>query len=149
MSILFVNGSPHAAGNTAKLAAELLGGRGYDTLNLADYKVYEYGQHFDGDQFDEVMERVVAADTLVLGSPCYWHNTSGLLRNFLDRHYNAVAPETLTGKRLAFVFQGEGPADWMLEASEYTIKRYAALYGMEYLGMATNAAEARKLSKKL
>jgi len=33
----------------------------------------------------------------------------------------------------------------MLEAGEYTMKRFAGLYGMEYKGMATGKAEAEKL----
>ena len=33
----------------------------------------------------------------------------------------------------------------MLEAGEYTIKRFASLYGMTYSGMATNKNEAAKL----
>ena len=37
----------------------------------------------------------------------------------------------------------------MLEAGEYTMKRFAALYGMRYAGMATNKAEAEKLNKTL
>jgi len=37
----------------------------------------------------------------------------------------------------------------MLEAGEYTMKRFAGLYGMKYAGMATNYSEAAKLSKKL
>ena len=149
MSILFINGSPHRDGNTAKLAATLLAGHDYSTLELVDYKIYEYAQHFDGDQFDEVMAIVAQADTIVLGSPCYWHNMSGMLRCFFDRHYGTVEPGAFAGKRLAFVFQGEAPERWMVEASEYTVKRYAALYGMEYLGVATNAGEARALAREL
>ena len=34
MSILFINGSPNQNGNTADLAAELLKGKEYETLNL-------------------------------------------------------------------------------------------------------------------
>ena len=37
MSILFINGSPNKNGNTAALAAELLKGHEYETLNLTDY----------------------------------------------------------------------------------------------------------------
>ena len=39
MSILFINGSPNKNGNTAKLAAKLLAGKKYETLNLVDYKL--------------------------------------------------------------------------------------------------------------
>ena len=37
----------------------------------------------------------------------------------------------------------------MLEAGEYTMKRFAALYGMAYGGMATNKNEAAKLTKTI
>ena len=35
----------------------------------------------------------------------------------------------------------------MLEAGEYTMNRFAKLYGFEYAGMATNKNEAEKLGK--
>ena len=44
-----------------------------------------------------------------------------------------------------FLFQGAAPGKWMLEAGEYTMKRFAGLYGMKYKGMATGKAEAEKL----
>lgn len=37
----------------------------------------------------------------------------------------------------------------MLEAGEYTMKRFAVLYGMSYEGMATNKAEAEQLNRML
>ena len=39
MSILFINGSPNKNGNTAALAAVLLKGHKYETLNLTDYTI--------------------------------------------------------------------------------------------------------------
>lgn len=77
MSILFINGSPNKKGNTARLAAALLGSRDYETLNLTDYRINVYGQRLAGDQFDEVMAKIKAADTIVIGSPLYWHNICG------------------------------------------------------------------------
>lgn len=53
------------------------------------------------------------------------------------------------GRKLYFVFQGAAPEQWMLDAGEYTMKRFAALYGMTYGGMATNKADAAKLNKSL
>lgn len=41
MSILFINGSPNATGNTARLAAQLLSGKPYDTIELGTTKVYD------------------------------------------------------------------------------------------------------------
>ena len=53
----------------------------------------------------------------------------------------------LAGRTLYFLFQGAAPEKWMLEAGDYTMKRFASLYGMEYGGMATSAKEAEKLMK--
>ena len=36
-----------------------------------------------------------AADTIVIGSPVYWHNICGAVRNLLDRFYGRVAPGEL------------------------------------------------------
>ena len=77
MKILFVNGSPNRNGNTAALAKELLQGKDYESLNLTDYRINTYGQTLPGDQFDEVLARIKAADILVIGSPVYWHNICG------------------------------------------------------------------------
>ena len=149
MSILFINGSPHKNGNTAALAAELLKGKTYESLNLTDYAIGSYGQNLPGDGLDSVIAAMEKADTIVIGSPVYWHNICGSVRNVLDRFYGRVENGALSGRRLCFIFQGAAPEKWMLEAGEYTMKRFAALYGMTYCGMATNKAEAAKLSKTI
>lgn len=149
MSILFINGSPNKDGNTAQMAAKLLAGKEYQTLNLVDYKLYGYGQEFADDQFAEILAAVKAADTVVLGSPVYWHNACGLVRNLLDRFYGPVNQGELKGRKFVFLFQGAAPEGWMLEKTEYTMHRFAMMYGMDYLGMATNHKEAETLSKKI
>ena len=77
------------------------------------------------------------------------HLCSIPVRNILDRFYGLVENGSLSGRTLYFLFQGAAPEKWMLEAGEYTMKRFAGLYGMKYAGMATNYSEAAKLSKKL
>ncbi|WP_075279327.1 flavodoxin family protein [Thermophilibacter provencensis] len=147
--ILFINGSPNKDGNTARLARELIGERPYEQLNLAERKVYGYGQRYDDDDFDDVLGRIQAADTLVVGSPVYWHNLSGMLRNLLDRFYGPVPAGSMSGKTLYFVFQGGAPTKEMLEWGEYTMKRFAAFYGMSYGGMVNNLSDAERLSARL
>ena len=149
MSILFINGSPNHHGNTASLAAALLKGKEYETLNLTDYTIGAYGQQLPGDGLDAVVAAMEKANTIVIGSPLYWHNICGSVRNVLDRFYGRVQNGGLSGRRLDFVFQGAAPEKGMLEAGEYTMKRVAVLYGMSYGGMATNKAEAEKLNKTL
>ena len=108
-----------------------------------------YGQNLPNDGLDTVIHAIEQADTIVVGSPVYWHNICGSVRNVLDRFYGKVENGSLSGRKLYFVFQGAAPKKWMLEAGEYTMKRFAALYGMTYGGMATNKTEAEKLSKEV
>ena len=152
MSILFINGSPNKNGNTAQLSKAALSGKDYETLNLVDYKIYSYGQHFDDDQLNEILEAMEAADTVVIGSPVYWHNLSGAVRNLLDRLYGVLPSGSsgpLSGKRLALLYQGAAPAKWMMEAGEYSIKKFCEIYGLDYLGMASTVFEAKKLSQRI
>lgn len=149
MKTLFINGSPNKNGNTAHLAATLLAGREYETLNLVEYKLYSYGQNFPDDQFQEILVKMKEAHTIVIGSPVYWHNMCGTVRNLLDRFYGPVSGGTLSGRKFVFLFQGAAPEKWMLEKAEYTMSRFARMYGMEYLGMASSTAEAEKLGKKI
>ena len=149
MRILFINGSPNKTGNTAQLAEKLLGGRKYETLNLTDYRIGSYGQNFSDDELDIVISKMKEADVIVIGSPLYWHNICGSLRNVLDRFYGLVSEKDLKGRDMYFLFQGVAPEKWMLEAGEYTMKRFAGLYGMNYRGMATDKTEAVKLGKNI
>ncbi len=149
MKILFINGSPNKNGNTAGLAETLLADKAYETLNLTDYKIYSYGQDFADDELDFVISKMKKADVIVIGSPLYWHNICGSVRNVLDRFYGLVGEKELAEKDMYFIFQGAAPEKWMLEAGEYTMKRFAGLYGMKYRGMATDKTEAIKLSKSI
>ena len=137
MSILFINGSPNKNGNTVTLAKQFLKDKDYQTLHLVDYKIYSYGQDFADDQFNEVVLKMSQADTIVIGSPLHWHSMSGAIRNLLDRFYNHVSESLLKGKDMYFIFQGYAPTQQQLEAGEYTMKRFASLYGMNYKGMIT------------
>lgn len=149
MNILFINGSPNKNGNTASLAKEMLRGKEYKTLNLVDYKIGNYGQKFEEDQLDEVIAAMKAAEVVVIGSPLYWHNICGSVRNVLDRFYGLVDDGELYGRKFYFLFQGASPEKWMMEAGEYTMKRFANLYGMQWGGMATNREEAKELGKSI
>lgn len=149
MKILFINGSPNKKGNTAALADALLKGKEYDTLQLTDYRIGSYGQTFEDDQLVEVIAKMKEAEVVVIGSPLYWHNICGSVRNVLDRFYGLVENGAFSGRKLYFLFQGGSPEKWMLEAGEYTMNRFAKLYGFTYEGMATNRNEAEKLGSNI
>lgn len=149
MKTLFINGSPNKDGKTAKLTAELLKGHDYETLNLTDYVIGCYGQELEDDQLDEVVAKMEEAQLIVVGSPVYWHNMCGSVRNLLDRLYGVLQRGCYEGKKLAFVFQGGAPEKWMLDAGDYSMNRFALIYGMEYLGMIGDKESADKINKTL
>lgn len=144
--ILFINGSPNKNGNTANLAKKLLTNQQYQTLNLVDYKIYSYGQKFDDDQFDQVVNMMTQADTIVIGSPVYWHSMSGAVRNLLDRFYNHVSNDLLKGRDLYFIFQGYAPTKQQLDAGAYTMQRFASLYGLNYKSMIVNDNDLKNIN---
>lgn len=147
--ILFVNGSPNNNGNTAALAKVLLEGKEYETLNLTDYRINAYGQTLEGDQFDVVYQKMKEADVVVMGSPVYWHNICASLRTVLERFYGPIKPGTFKGKKLFFLYQGAAPTKMMIDDGEYTMSRFAGMYGFSYEGMATNKSQAKTLREKL
>lgn len=135
MKTLLINGSPNKNGNTVKLTKKHF--KDFETLHLVDYKIYSYGQNFEDDQFDEVIDAMSHADTIIIGSPLYWQSMSGAVRNLLDRFYMYVDENLLKSKDMYFVFQGYAPTPEQLEAGNYTMTRFAKLYGMNYKGMVT------------
>ena len=147
--ILFINGSPNREGNTVALAKVLLEGKEYETLQLTDYRINVYGQTLEGDQFDEVYRKMLDADVVVMGSPVYWHNICASVRVLLERFYGPIELGTFKGKRLFFLYQGGAPTKMMIDDGEYTMSRFAGMYGFAYEGMANDKEQARKLREKL
>ena len=147
--ILFINGSPNKDGNTANLAKVLLGTRKYETINLTNYKINFYGQTMEGDQLDEIVAKMKSADVVVIGSPVYWHNICASVRAMMERFYGYLSSDDFEGKELYFLYQGEAPTKKMIDDGEYTMERFAALYGFDYKGMATNEQQAKSLSDNL
>lgn len=147
--ILFINGSPNKNGNTANLAKILLKGYDYESLNLCDYRINFYGQSIDGDRFEEILIKMKNVDVIVIGSPVYWHNICASVRTIMERFYGNVSSETLLGKDLFFIYQGEAPTKMMIDDGEYTMSRFAKLYGLNYKGMINSENQAKTMNDKL
>ena len=65
--ILFVNSSPNREGNTYRIGEELLKDKEHDVLQMADYRISQYGQVFDDDEIKEVLKKIDECDILVIG----------------------------------------------------------------------------------
>lgn len=147
---LFINGSANRNGRTARMAAGLLKGHEYQTLDLVDMSIAQYGQKIENDQFMEVIDAMRQADVVVMGSPVYWHTMGGLLKTVLDRLYELYGTDPgMSGKQLALIFQGAAPTKLSIENTVYIFERVAVVMGMEFAGAATNESELKDLRAKL
>lgn len=148
MSILFINSSENRNGKTAKMAAELLAGKDYETLNLIDYRINFKGQDLAGDQFDEIIAKMKAADELVLGCPDYWFTINGAMRTVLDRFYGEVDLHSMSGP-MYLIFQGGGPRDIEFQHAEETARAFCRGFGYEYMGMISSMADAKAFNSRI
>jgi len=104
MLMMAFNGSPRKTWNTATLLQKTLEGaasQGADTelVHLYDLRYTgcrscfackttsgtSYGRCAAQDDLTPLLERVTAADGLVLGSPIYYGTVSGMMKSFLER----------------------------------------------------------------
>ena len=99
MVALGLIGSPRPEGNTATAVRDVLAGlalEGYsaDEVLLSSCEILPIGDCQAcvesgccdlNDHFEELMQRLYAADLLVIGTPLYWYGPSGQLKQFIDR----------------------------------------------------------------
>lgn len=130
--IVFVNASEHARGNTHQVGQRLLSPKEFDQLDLVNYKIYQIGQNYADDQFNEVLTKLKEADTIVLGTPVYWHAMSGYLKVLLERLSQQDDPTALAGKKVAVFVQGADPSD-TIKPTKDIIKRFAKVARMQYI----------------
>lgn len=103
MNLLVINGSPRKNGNTAKLLRHLLSGvegvHNVEWIDLIDLKVEPCHGCFgcrpdkackleedDAHIIGRIGRKINQADGLIVGTPTYWGNMSGTLKNLFDRN---------------------------------------------------------------
>lgn len=120
MNIIAICGSPRR-GNTEFALKKLLtkaGELGHKTelILLREKKV----EHCRGclscddtgkcpilDDMNSITEKMVANDLIVFGSPNYFNNVSGLMKDFFDRLNPAYGNKKLDGKKAVVLFVGD------------------------------------------
>ncbi len=101
--VLLINGSPRKYGWSLKLlvAAEkgvVDAGGEAEIIHLVDYNIKpcigcvsddQYACRFPcvirDDDFNDLGEKILGSDGLVIATPLYWYGVSGLLKNLIDR----------------------------------------------------------------
>jgi len=99
MKVVGFVGSPRKGGNTDTLVEQILAGAAdadheTEKVYLTDYALTPidpvYGEETNWtdprqDVADQLIDKMVAAEVVVLGTPVYWFSASGLLKLFIDR----------------------------------------------------------------
>jgi multimeric flavodoxin WrbA len=105
MSILAINGSSRADGETARLLQATL--RPLDDVMQFDLGAlrigsYSYSHANSDDDFLTLARAMLKARTLILASPVYWYSMSAQMKTFFDRLTDLTdAPYKALGKQLA------------------------------------------------
>lgn len=82
------------------------------------------------DDMQEIQQKMLAADVIVLWSPNYFANVSGITKQFTDRLLPLYHSQALKGKKIFLVMPGE--------STDVTNKKYLlqwTFWLVEYLGM--------------
>ncbi len=114
MQVLGISGSMRKKGNTSILVREILSrceesGIQTEFISLASRKILpclgcekckkKKWCVIRDDDWNEVMQKVLKCDVLVIGSPTYYFDVCGHLKNFIDRTYSLYHDRKLAGKK--------------------------------------------------
>ena len=159
------------AGNTAKLVGVILGrceesGVRTEFISLAGRKILpclgcekckeKKWCVIENDDWNEVMEKVMKCDVLVIGSPTYYFDVCGHLKNFIDRTYSLYHDRKLAGKKgVAVAVQANKGANRTIQTLEgflstHEFSSLGSVKGTGYReGDVLNDAEAVRRARKI
>lgn len=149
MKVIGISGSPRNQ-NTYNIIKTILeiSGFDYEIIFLKDknikpckdcrkcHKTYKCGIK---DDMQNICDKLTKAECIVFGSPTYFHNVSGIFKNYMDRCLPFYLSEKLKGKKAVLVTSGgfentlefnkNGKCKWHKKEKE-AVKR--CLKSMEY-----------------
>jgi multimeric flavodoxin WrbA len=114
MKVLGLSGSMRKEGNTAQLIKIILqrcedAGIKTEFVSLAGKKIMpclgcekckaEKWCINEADDWNAIVKKVIASDVLVIGSPTYYYDVCGQLKNFIDRTYSLYHDRKLAGRQ--------------------------------------------------
>jgi len=76
------------------------------------------------DDMTSIMDKMLHSDIIVIGSPRYFDNVTGLLKDFVDRNHPFYRAESLKGKRLILFMVGGGSIEASEKYLDYTMHGY-------------------------
>jgi len=153
MKVIALVGSPRKGGNTDLLADEFLrgaqaAGADVEKVYLDDLDIRPIAEVSDraservdlrqDDDFRELLQKVLDADILAIGSPVYWQGVTAQMKCFVDRWSTRWASdefrEGMRGKGFVvlcpYADSDPAQADWVTAP----VKRWTEVLSARYLG---------------
>jgi multimeric flavodoxin WrbA len=134
MKVLGISGSMRKDGNTADLVNVILkrcedAGIKTEFVSLAGKKILpclgcekckeQKWCVMENDDWDGVIQKVLNSDVLIIGSPTYYYDVCGHLKNFIDRTYSLYHDRKLAGKKgIAVAVQAQNGATRAIQTIE-------------------------------
>jgi len=146
MKVLGISGSMRKDGNTAQIVRYILAkvqtaGIETEFVSLADREIKpctgcEKCKEtkwcvIEGDDWSAVAEKMLEAEVVVLGSPTYYYDINGQMKNLIDRTYSFYHDRKLAGRNAVAVTVC---ADRGCERSLETIEGFLNTHQYSYLG---------------
>ena len=113
MQVVGISGSMRKDGNTAKLVRLIIdhvkaAGIKAEYITLADKVIKpclgcenckeEHACSVKNDDWPKIIRKVLDCEVLILGSPTYYYDVSGQVKNFIDRTYSLYHDRQLAGR---------------------------------------------------
>jgi multimeric flavodoxin WrbA len=137
--VLVIFGSSRENGNTMGILQSVMSNRKPEIVDVRklDITPYDYDHGNQGDAFLEIVEKMIAADTIVFATPVYWYSMSAYLKIFFDRLSDLIVirkdlGRALKGKRVFVI--STGTEEELPEGFEVPFARTSNYFDMEYCG---------------
>lgn len=146
---LVILGSNRKNSLTESITRKALGTTDFDMIDLLDHTIvhYNYDGHYPAaDEFDAIINRIVAYDNIVFATPVYWYSMSGVMKVFFDRLTDLITIKKdlgrgLKGKSASMIAVGVDPT--IPDGFEVPFKHTAAYLGIQYQGCTYYSTEAK------
>lgn len=89
---------------------------------------------FLNDDMQSLYKKMLSADVFIIGSPNYFDNVSGILKDFIDRTCPFYGRDSLKGKKLLTVVVGAGKLINSKRVTEQALTYFADYHHLELIG---------------
>jgi len=163
MSVAVIYGGTRANGNTEYLAEQAVKGLEVERIDLRDYTISpiedlrhtDEGFHPIDDDYEAVLDRVLAHDTIIYATPIYWYGMSGLMKNFIDRWSQSLRDEKrphfreMMAAKTAYVIAVGGDAPFLkglplVQQFQHIFGFFGTRYGGYILGEGNRPGDIKK-----